>query len=244
MSDLAPFVASVLYDRVLAETKQEVDHLSEQLQKSRAFQIISESGTVYAGGQFQEGYYSDNPNLWFVDLPKQLASCPLSDLAGAEICIGGICKDHFGSNSILGDVLVDLDDDESTYEDGWGCINFCFGGTGQLWLFVKVGPFPSEEAFLSQVGRDMRDMDTEFVVSFLTEDVAMNHPELSVTFGSVNFFVSAVKGFIRNLNLDPAIEEEAQTRRHEFHEENEALAEGSRGRRTVAMAENGVDDGD
>jgi hypothetical protein len=34
MSDLAPYLAAVLYDRVLAEIKDEVDHLSEQLQKS------------------------------------------------------------------------------------------------------------------------------------------------------------------------------------------------------------------
>jgi hypothetical protein len=70
MSDLAPFVASVLYKRALAETKQEVDHLSEQLQKSRAVQIISASGTVYAEGHFQDGSYSSNPSIWFVNLPK------------------------------------------------------------------------------------------------------------------------------------------------------------------------------
>jgi hypothetical protein len=34
MSDLAPFVTSVLYDKVLAEMKQELDQLSEQLEKS------------------------------------------------------------------------------------------------------------------------------------------------------------------------------------------------------------------
>jgi hypothetical protein len=148
MSDLAPFVASVLYDRVLADTKQEVDNLSEQLQKSRAVQIISASGTVYAEGQFQDGAYGKNPNLWDVVMAKQLASCPLSALTDVKICIGGICKARFGDNSIVEGFVQG---DGETYVDGWGCTDFCFGGTGQCWLFVKVGPFPSEEAFLSQV---------------------------------------------------------------------------------------------
>jgi hypothetical protein len=55
MSDLAPFVASVLYDKVLAEMKQEVDRLSEQITKARVVQIVSASGTVYAEGQFKDG---------------------------------------------------------------------------------------------------------------------------------------------------------------------------------------------
>jgi hypothetical protein len=67
MSDLAPFVAAVLHDRVLTEIKQEVDHLSEQLQKVRAVQIISVSGTVYAAGQLQDGHYNENASyLWDV----------------------------------------------------------------------------------------------------------------------------------------------------------------------------------
>jgi hypothetical protein len=239
MSDLAPFVAAVLHDRVLAETKQEVDHLSEQLQKSRAVQIISESGTVYAEGRFQDGSYSDNPNLWLVNL-KNLASCPLSDLAGAEIFVGGICKAHFGPNSIV-EGFVERDDD-STYMDGWGFISFCFGDTGQCWLSVYVGPFPSEVAFFSQVpNRDI--VHAEDLSSFLTEELAENHPELSVTFEHVEFYVSAVRGLIQNLNLDPAIEEEAQRREED---RNTRVLEAQRRRALAAVAaaaENGVDDG-
>jgi hypothetical protein len=49
--------------------KQEVDQHSEQLQKSRAVQIVSENGTVYAEGQFQDGYRG-NLNFWNVLLTK------------------------------------------------------------------------------------------------------------------------------------------------------------------------------
>jgi hypothetical protein len=210
MSDLAPFVASVLHDRILAETKQEVDHLSEQLQRSRAVQIMSASGTVYAEGKFQDGHYcSHNPNLWEVDLTKQLASCALSGLAGVEICMGGICMIHFGDNSIVEGYVREYGE---TYVNGWGCIDFCFGGTGQCWLSVKMGPFLSEEAFLSQVPTNTIAED---MPSFLAQELAVDHPELSVSFGAIEFFVRAVKGAIQNLNLDPAVEEEAQRRRAE-----------------------------
>jgi hypothetical protein len=204
--DLASFVASILRDRVLDETKQEVDNLSEQLRKSRAVQVISASGTVIAEGHFEDGEYGTNPNLWLVKFMKQLSSCALSDLGGVELCIGGICKAHFGSNSIVEGFT---DRDQVTYVDDWGCMNFCFGGTGQCWLDVKVGPFPSQEAFSAQVDEDI---DAGLMVSFLTQELAVDHPELSVTFDDASFFVSAVKGAIRNLNLDPAIEVDAQRR--------------------------------
>jgi hypothetical protein len=209
MSDLAPFVAAVLYDKVLAETKREVDHLSEQvdrlseqLQKSRAVQIMSASGTVYAEGQFQDGCYSTNaPNSWETELTRQLALCPLSDLTNVQICIGGFHKADF---SINGTVLGTIDG-ARIYMDGSGFIDFWLEGLG--WLLLKVGPFPSEEAFLTQVGVDI---SAENMASFLAEELAVNRPELSVAFGIVLFHVNAVKGAIQNMNLDPAIEEEAQ----------------------------------
>jgi hypothetical protein len=227
MSDLAPFVASVLYDRVLFETKQELDDLREQLQQSRAVQIIGEDGTVYAEAQFQDGSYRGNPNLWLVNFTEQLASCKLSDLTNVQICIGGICKAHFGDNSIVEGIAER--DEENTYVDGWGYINFCFGGTGQCWLSAKVGPFASEQDFLSLINGDI---DPEAMPSFLARDVGVNRPELSITFAHAAFFRRAVKGAIRNLNLNPAIEVEAQKRRDGW---DEYL-------RKLNLAENGVVD--
>jgi hypothetical protein len=203
MSDLAPFVAAVLYDKVLAETKQEVDRLSEQLQKSRAVQMISANGTVYAEGQFEEGCFNGDSNLWMVRLHKQLAPCPLSDLTNVQICIGGICKADFGASSAVREAVAG---EANRYIDGWGYINFSFVGTG--FLCVRVGPSPSEEVFLSQLGGDI-DIDEENMASYLAQEVAVNHPLLSVNFGMVFFLTNAVKGAIQNLNLDPAIVEQA-----------------------------------
>jgi hypothetical protein len=208
MSDLAPFVASVLYDRVLADTKQENDSLKEQLRKSRAVQIISEDGTVYAEAQFEDGSYLGNPNLWLVDFTEQLAPCKLSDLTNVKICIGGICKAHFVNNSIVEGFI---ERDEVLDIDGWGYINFCFAGAGECWLSVKVGPFASEVAF-----SQLRDIDAEDMASFLAQELAVNHPEPSVSFEHTSYFIRTVKGAIQNLNLDPEIEEEAQRRREHW----------------------------
>jgi hypothetical protein len=81
-------------------------------------------------------------------LTKQLASCALSDLAGVEICIGEICKAHFGGNSIV-EGYWQGQGDEATYADDWECLTFYFGETGQCWFSMKVGPFLSKENFLS-----------------------------------------------------------------------------------------------
>jgi hypothetical protein len=91
---------------------------------------------------------------------------------------------------------------------------------------LKVGPFPSEEAFYSQVDGDI-EMDSRSMISFLAQELAVNHPELSVTFELVEFFDNAVKGAIQSLNLDPATEEEALQRRDQLLEaimENDSIA--------------------
>jgi hypothetical protein len=150
-------------------------------------------------------------------------------LADVEICIGGNCKAHFGFGSI---VEGWFERDGYVYADnGWAYINFCFTGAG--WLTVKVGPFPSEEVLFAQLGRDTDPVGSEFMASFLTQNVAAIHPELSVIFEELQFFVRAVKGFMQNLNIDSAFEEEVQRRRQEF----------SPSRRAVAAAENAVEDG-
>jgi hypothetical protein len=173
--------------------KHENDNLTERLQKSQAVQIISTSGTVYAEDQLQDGCYhsSDNVNLWATVLTKQLATCALSNLNNVQICVGGIRKADFRANSIVDGVV------QHRYMDGWGTVAFGFGGT--CGLIVKVGPFPSEEAFLSQV---RIDIEPENMASYLTQELAVNHPELCLNFWGVGFPISEVKGAIQNVNLD------------------------------------------
>jgi hypothetical protein len=186
-------VATLLRDRVVADMMQKVDDLTERLQKSQAVQIVSASGTVYAEGQFEDGcYYSSNHTaLWAIELTKQLASCALSDLNNVQICVGGIQKAEFRADSTA--VRIDQQAGTTRYKDGWGTIGFGFGGTS--WLLLKLGPFPSEEAFRSQV----RGFNISY---YLMQELAVNHPELSVTFWGVCFPIGEVKGAMQTLNLD------------------------------------------
>jgi flavin-binding protein dodecin len=105
---------------------------------------------------------------------------------------------------------------------------------------VKVGPFASEVAF-----SQLRDIDAEDMASFLTEELAVNHPELSVSFEHTAFFVSSVKGAIQSLNLDPAIEEAVQRRMEQLRQMVEEEVQERQRIRAAAVAaaalENGIE---
>jgi hypothetical protein len=182
--------------------KRENDNLTERLQKLQAVQILSAGGTVYAEGQFQDGYFG-NPSFWIVRLPKQLVSCPLSELTNVQICIGGIRKAQFRADS---SVICGYEPEEG-YTNGWGRIQFDLGVI--CFLAATVGPFPSEEVFRSQVLGGI-EINRANRFAALTQELAVHHPELSVTFGVVGFHISDVKVAIQNLALAPVIEEETQ----------------------------------
>jgi hypothetical protein len=152
-------------------------------------------------------------------LTKRLASCPLSDLTDVQICVGGICKADLSANSIVRG--RNFPNGASTYKDGGWYQGFRFRIAGTGCLYVGVGPFPFEGVF-------NRDISAEDMTSFLSQELAVAIPLLSVTFTTVCFYISGVHGAIRNLIPAPEIEE------------------GSPIRRTVAAyaaaAENGVED--
>jgi hypothetical protein len=189
MSDLAPFVAAVLRDRVLTEMKQENDKLLAQPENSRAVQIMSASGTVYAEGRFQDGFYGE-PSLWAVILTK-VVSCPLSDLENVQICVGGICMADLRANSNVRGNYMGLQSESSAGMDGcYQGISFRIAGTG--FLYVGVGSFPSKEALYSQRLLNAqrllnRDIPGEDMASFLSQELAVNLPDLSVNFDKYLF---------------------------------------------------------
>jgi DNA-binding transcriptional MerR regulator len=87
-------------------------------------------------------------------------------------------------------------------------------------------------------------MDPTDTVSFLAEELAVNHPELSVTFEVADLSISDVKGAIQYLNLDPAIEEAVQRRMEQWRQMvEEGVQERQRIRAAAAAAlENGIED--
>jgi hypothetical protein len=86
MSDLAPFVAAVLRDKVVLDQIEELHELRQQLSRARRVTIHGSSG-ILAEAQFENGYSLD-PTKWNVDFPEN--SCAVQNLRLAEMKVGGL----------------------------------------------------------------------------------------------------------------------------------------------------------
>jgi hypothetical protein len=202
MSDLAPFVAATIRDKVVVDLKEENDKLREQLRQRWTVQVLrndEESRVVYATGQFDQGQ-ADTP-FWKVSLSPEAVSCPLSDLANVELHIGGIMKASFEHNSTF-EGFFDADDDDS---DTAKSVSFCF--TGQLWFGLVVNGWPRRN--WERVAAD-EDNDPDETLRILTEDVATEFPNATVTFKEVQFFLSSIGGAIQSLEAEEVIQQQAE----------------------------------
>jgi hypothetical protein len=113
---LAPFPAALLKDKVIIEIKEEIEALGDEVMKSRTVTIADPNGTsVYCQGQFDEGEYPANPNLWKVNLGHEPQPCTLSDMKDIEIRVGGIVNANFHLNNR--GIEAFLDGGEDDYPD-------------------------------------------------------------------------------------------------------------------------------
>lgn len=210
MSDLAPFVAATLRDKVVQDLMEEVEAMRKQIRQSRCVEITGPDGTpVYALAQFEDGGYGANSNLWDVIFSEenQALPCPLSMLEGIEIRLGGVCKAKFTDNSVFETLL---DDDSRDYENGKAAhIYFC--GSSNLWLGIMIDGWPRQgwQATINE------DLGPDELWSHLVQNVAVENPNKTVTFSSIRFVARNVSGVIQSLNRDPAIEEDDARRRDE-----------------------------
>jgi len=210
MSNLAQSIVTILRDdKDLSDLLYEHELLRKQWKASRAVTVTGPEGTpVYATGQFDEGKYANNPNLWEVTL-QQLEPCPLAVLKNIEIQCGGIFKADFSPNAVSVHGFVD----DPELKDGWGDVNFCFPeGQGGLWLDARVGAPLSLGVFLDVA------TNSDNVHLFLSDNVADRHPHLTVQFDHISFFPNEVKMAVQSLPLDPAMVRDAQIRLRELEE--------------------------
>lgn len=201
MSDLAPFVAATLRDKVVSEMEEEIKQLREKVRKLKTVSITGPLGTpVYAEVQFdQDGRTANNPNLWEVDFSEanNRASCPLARLKEVEIRIGGICKARFSQYSTYEGWLEEgLFRVENGLVEG---INFCFSaGSGALWLMIRFGTITSDDESRLE---ELYDIAPEFLIDSLVEQFA-EQPNVTVSFDHIAFFNSEVNGLMDILGLD------------------------------------------
>jgi hypothetical protein len=213
MSDLAPFVAAALRDKVVKELMEENQAIRKQLQQARRVEITGPGGTpVHAQAQFDDnGSYLEN--LWNVKFPesKQLLPCPLSALEGIEIRVGGILKAKFAGNA---DFETFLDEDNADHKMG-KVANFCFGGASSLWLSILIDGWP-EHQWRETINEAI---DADDMLRHLIRTVATEPPEgKTVTFLGVDFMNEGVRGAIEALNLSSETQEDAEEarERHAF----------------------------
>jgi hypothetical protein len=207
MSDLAPFVAATLRDKVVQDLMEENEAMQKQIRQFKSVEITGPGGSpVYSRAQFDEsGYYCNDPVLWEVEFPEtQDLSCPLSILEDIEVRLGGVLKAKFTGNSVF---ETFLDTDDRDYDHG-KVVNFCFGGASSLWLTVRIDGWPRQswQATIDQ------GFGSDELLSHLVDDVAIENPNKTVHFLDVNFVVTSVSGVIQSLNLDPTMEEDAERR--------------------------------
>jgi hypothetical protein len=101
MSDLGPFVAAHLRDKIIADLLEENKQLKTQLRSARRILITGPGGSpVYAEEDFSNGRYdpTEMPGEWwevpFAKEPGQLIQncCTLSNLPSCEVRIGNFVK--------------------------------------------------------------------------------------------------------------------------------------------------------
>ena len=182
MSDLAPFVASVLRDKVMWDLQDEIRELRERHAKTLLVQV-KDATTIYGSANFVEGNnLARRPGLWEVFLTCGMegapAKCKPSDLPDLEIMVGGIQITDWSDYS---GALVD----DSNVQ---GCIEVAIC-MRNLWLVLDVEM--DDEAQLR-----LRETDYELAPEAVVE---LCRPDASIWIREVAFFVSSMEGFITNV---------------------------------------------
>eukprot|EP00978_Attheya_sp_CCMP212_P026678 scaffold88272_cov57-Attheya_sp.AAC.2 len=98
MSDLAPFVAATIRDKVVDDLMKEVDGLKLQLSKTQEIEVTGPNGTpVYATGMIDQGEYTADGKRWRVDLVERVRVPPSAMDLDVEVPVsveGDELRDH------------------------------------------------------------------------------------------------------------------------------------------------------
>ena len=190
MSDLLPLIATVLKDKVAIEAREEIDGLKRDIARSveivraqREDENEDSEVVVYASGQFQDGKYGGNANLWQVDLKSAAgqASCRLVDLRECLLCVGGgflleSLNDQQSNRAHYEGFLDRYDHDSDTSKT----VSFCFC-PNSTWLTIVVHGWP-RESWQADV-----EEDTVYTITELVKIVGTKFPDATIEFLEVSF---------------------------------------------------------
>jgi hypothetical protein len=146
MSDLAPFVASVLRDMVVIDLQEEIRQLRARLSattgSSRTVSISGVNGEIIAEGHLDEDGHprEDEPTFWQVDLTPGAIQCSsMEQFRAIEIRIGDLRKSVLEppSTDERYGYFTEYDPEFSEVD-----VTFCMGGGS---IFATIGPISQEE---------------------------------------------------------------------------------------------------
>lgn len=230
MSDLLPLVAAVLRDKAAADVQDELTGLKEEVAALRSVEVLRSTGetdrggdddedgdvVVYASGDFSEGKYSSNPNLWEVRLGPTRDRCPLSALRRCQLCVGGgfpAATLNDQGPAFQGWLTTNIADDGDENSVG---INICVSPYA-TWLNLTIHGWPNEE-WEAKIQAD--DIDPDGIVDYLVDTVALRHPDAFVEFMDACFIVRHIHGALKRILPPRRIAEARAERDGQDTEEN------------------------
>mgnify|MGYP000243783234 CR=1 FL=1 len=184
MSDLAPFVASVLREMVVDELQEEIRQLRARLSASITSSCtVSVSGVI--GDIIAEGHLDndghlreDSADYWQVDLTPGTIHCSsMEQFRAIEIRIGDLRKSVLEPNSADRDYGYFTHYDPDYSEVG---ITFGFGGGS---IFGTIGPLSQEDSDALPDEYDQAEIFDMFSDLFSREDGAT----LTLVFETIQF---------------------------------------------------------
>lgn len=194
MSDLAPFVAAALRDKVIDELLRENAELRGQLEETKVITVTGPNNSpVYAKAQFDSGRHAGAGTRWQVPLVEEKA-CPLSKLQQVEIRMGGVLLEPTSRSP-----CTILDFVEGSYDENQrGLFDLAFREDSCVEsMSIRVGPFLTEEDY-----ENVYDASEEpFFLACHLSEMANNHVGMTVVFQDISFHRLRVKGSLGNIEL-------------------------------------------
>lgn len=229
MSDLAPFVAAVIRDRVVSDLHDENSRLNNELSAAMAVIITGQGGRpVYASADFATGMSEEDSKFWSVRFGKDLADqqeedfeendgnssddndctagiLPLSRLGELEIFVGGI---------LLCEMSQDYVEGFSSLDRRTGTVRFLELEVRKAWITLEI-----VEGSVSGEGLDLlRGASLGMLWRVLSGHVAATNPHAALRVQEVSLDTKYVPGMLSRVPpVDPRTEETqrqlAQTQR-------------------------------
>ena len=180
MSDIAPFVAAMLRDKVVQDMEKEIQTLRGQLQVCQRVEIRSmetrdDPTAVLAHGKLEDGTYERGGNLFRIPLQATATTTPLSQLCNLRVTVGGI---HQGQLSAISDFRPNYETTLGNSETSRGVL--WMAQSQQLSILVIVHGWPE-----SDWSRRIILVDATRSLDLFLVELPKRYPEATVSFEAV-----------------------------------------------------------